>query len=126
MKYTIEKTEKYTKLYLGEEKLDTLKAPQLKSELVTLYQSGTVNLILNLSEVKYVDSSGLSAILVANRMSKEVGGCLVLVGVTEHVMKLVKISKLETVLTILNTEEEAVEAVFLAEIEKELGAEEED
>ncbi len=125
MKYSVDKTEKYTKLTLEEEKLDTLKAPKLKSELVTLYQSGTVNLILNLNQVKYVDSSGLSAVLVAHRMSKELKGCLILVGVSDHVMKLVKISKLENVLTILPTNEEAVDAVFLMEIEKDLENDEE-
>ncbi|WP_020527415.1 STAS domain-containing protein [Flexithrix dorotheae] len=124
MKYSIEKSEKYTKLLLNEEKLDTLKAPSLKSEIITLYQSGTINLILNLSNVKYVDSSGLSAVLVANRLSKEVGGYLVLVGVTDHVMKLVKISKLDHVLNILPTEEEAVDAIFLNEIEKDFNGEE--
>ncbi|MBX2841561.1 MAG: STAS domain-containing protein [Flammeovirgaceae bacterium] len=124
MKYSIEKSEKYTKLLLNEEKLDTLKAPSLKSEIITLYQSGTINLILNLSNVKYVDSSGLSAVLVANRLSKEVGGYLVLVGITDHVMKLVKISKLDHVLNILPTEEEAVDAIFLNEIEKDFNGEE--
>jgi anti-anti-sigma factor len=123
MKYAVEKAEKYTKLTLEEEKLDTLKAPQLKSEVITLYQSGTVNLILNLSTVKYVDSSGLSAVLVAHRMSKEIGGILIITGVSDHVMKLVRISKLENVLNIFNTNEEAVDAIFLNEIEKDLGEE---
>ncbi|MDW7694230.1 STAS domain-containing protein [Flammeovirgaceae bacterium SG7u.111] len=126
MKYSIEKSEKYTKFILDEEKLDTLKAPRLKSELVTLYQAGTTNMILSLANVKYVDSSGLSAILVANRMSNEVGGFLVLVGVSDHVMKLVKISKLDNVLNILPTEEEAVDAIFLNEIQKDLENEDED
>lgn len=126
MKYSIEKSEKYTKFILDEEKLDTLKAPRLKSELVTLYQAGTTNMILSLANVKYVDSSGLSAILVANRMSNEVGGFLVLVGVSDHVMKLVKISKLDSVLNILPTDEEAVDAIFLNEIQKDLESEDED
>ena len=125
MKYAVEKAEKYTKLTLEEEKLDTLKAPQLKSEVITLYQSGTVNLILNLSSVKYVDSSGLSAVLVAHRMSKDIGGVLILTGVNEHVFKLIRISKLENVLNIFQTDEEAVDAIFLNEIEKDLGEEEE-
>lgn len=121
MKYAVEKAEKYTKLTLEEEKLDTLKAPQLKSEVITLYQSGTENLILNLSSVKYVDSSGLSAVLVAHRMSKDIGGVLILTGVNEHVLKLIRISKLENVLNIFQTNEEAVDAIFLNEIEKDLG-----
>ncbi len=124
MKYSISKEEKYTLISLEEEKLDSLKAPRLKSELVTLFQAGTVNLILDLQHVKYVDSSGLSAILVANRLAKEVEGQFIMAGLGEHVMKLIKISKLESVLEILPTVEEAVDAVFLSEIEKDLGKEE--
>jgi len=124
MRYSIEKSEKYTKFSLDEDKLDTLIAPQLKSEFITLYQSGTTNLILDLSKTKYVDSSGLSALLTAHRQSNDVGGCLVLVGVNDHVMKLLKISKLDTVFESLPTVEEAVDAVFLHEIERDLKAEE--
>lgn len=124
MQYAVDKSERYTTITLQEEKLDTLIAPKLKSEFVTMFESGTLNLILNLHDVKYVDSSGLSAILVANRMAKEKNGCLVLIGVQDHVMKLISISKLDQVLTILPTKEEAVDTVFLNEIEKDLTSEE--
>ena len=126
MRYSIEKNEKYTKFSLNEEKLDTLIAPQLKSEFITLFQSGTVNLILDMSETKYVDSSGLSALLTAHRQTNEAKGCLVVVGINDHVDKLLKISKLDSVFNVLPTLEEAVDAVFLHEIEKDLKAEEGD
>ena len=125
MQYAVDKSERYTTLTLQEEKLDTLIAPKLKSEFVTMFQSGTANLILDLSTVKYVDSSGLSSILVANRMAKEENGCMVLIGIQDHVMKLIKISKLDQVLTILPTKEEAVDSVFLNEIEKDLSTDDE-
>ena len=56
-------------------------------------------------------------------MSKEINGQLVLIGVNEHVLKLIKISKLDNVLVILPTKEEAVDAIFLSEIEKDLDEE---
>ncbi len=120
MKYSIDKQEKYSILALDEEKLDTLIAPKLKSEFVTIFQSGTSNLILDMSKVKYVDSSGLSAILVANRLAGDEDGFLVLAGITAHVMKLITISKLDNVLNLLPTVKEAVDAIFLSEAEKEL------
>ncbi|MEH0156852.1 STAS domain-containing protein [Limibacter armeniacum] len=120
MKYSIDKAEKYTILTPEVEKLDSLKAPQLKTEFITLFQAGTQNLILDLSQVKYVDSSGLSAILVAKRLADESEGHFVLAGLNEHVEKLVKISKLESVLNILPTKQEAIDAIFLYEIEKDL------
>ncbi len=126
MKYNIEKSEKYTVFTLNEEKLDTLIAPKLKTEFITLFQSGTVNLILDLSAVKYVDSSGLSTLLVANRLAGEANGVLILIGVNEFVGRLINISKLDSVFNILLTREEAVDAVFLHEIEKDLQSEEEE
>jgi anti-sigma B factor antagonist len=120
MKFLLDKSDQYTVFTLEEDKLDTLVAPKLKSEFVTLFQSGTKNLILDLSKVRYVDSSGLSSILVANRLAGEVEGFLVLVGLNDHVVKLLTISKLDTVLNILPTKEEAVDAIFLSVIERDL------
>jgi anti-sigma B factor antagonist len=123
MKYTIEKTEKYTLLQLNEDKLNSTIAPDLKSELVKLNAEGVKSIILNLSEVKYADSSGLSSILVGNRLCENEGGIFVLAAVSDHVLKLVKISHLDTVLNLLPTVEEAVDAVFMNELEKNLRAE---
>ena len=120
MKYEIDKKDKYTLLKLNEEKLDTLVAPVLKSELITLFQSGTSNVIFDLSGVKYVDSSGLSSILVANRLAGEAEGSLVLAGISDHVMKLITISRLDSVLNILPTVDEAIDSVFMDELEKDL------
>jgi anti-sigma B factor antagonist len=120
MKYTIDKQEKYSMLRLHEEKLDSGVAPNLKSELITLHAEGVRNIILDLSEVKYTDSSGLSALLVGNRIVQEDGGIFILASLSEHTGKLIKISQLDSVLNILNTVEEAIDAVFMHEIEKDL------
>jgi anti-anti-sigma factor len=120
MKYTIDKQEKYSLLRLHEEKLDSSVAPNLKSELITLHAEGVRNIILDLSEVKYTDSSGLSALLVGNRIVQEEGGIFVLTCLSDHTMKLIKISQLDSVLNILPTVEEGVDTVFMHEIEKDL------
>ena len=93
---------------------------------MTLIISLKRNLILDLSDVKYVDSSGLSAILTANRLWKDYG-CFVLTGANHPaVKKLIEISRLESILTIIPTSEEAIEYVFMEDIEKELTAEADD
>lgn len=125
MKFTIDKTERYTIFKLDEENLNSILAPDLKSEFVLLSNEGVRNLILDLSDVKYVDSSGLSAILTANRLWKGYG-CFVLTGaVYPAVKKLIEISRLESILTIIPTVEESVDYVFMEDIEKELTAEDE-
>jgi len=119
MKYTADKKDKYVSLTLNEEKLDTTIAPELKSEFVTLQAEGFQHVIMNLKEVKYSDSSGLSALLVGNRLFGE-NGSFILCEVQEHVQKLINISQLDKVMDILPTEEEAVDAVFMNDIEKNL------
>jgi anti-sigma B factor antagonist len=120
MKYTIDKQEKYSLLRLHEEKLDSSVAPGLKSELITLHAEGVRNIVLDLAEVKYTDSSGLSALLVGNRIVQEEGGIFILTTLSDHTMKLIKISQLDSVLNILPKVEEAIDAVFMHEIEKDL------
>jgi anti-anti-sigma factor len=122
MKYSVDKKEQYTTFQLQEEKLDASIAPELKSELITLHAEGVQNLILNMEQVKYTDSSGLSALLVGNRIYREDGGTFVLCALNDHVTKLIKISQLDSVMTIMPTMEEAVDAVFLSEIEKDLNS----
>ncbi len=120
MKYSIDKTEQYSILKLLEEKLDSPLSPALKSEFVTLNAEGIKNIIIDLSEVKYVDSSGLSALLVGNRIYNEAGGIFILASLNDHVLKLIKISQLNNVLNLVPTVEEAIDAVFLKEIESDL------
>lgn len=120
MKYSVDKKERYTVFQIQEENVNSLVAPNLKSEFVILSNEGVNNLILDLSRVEYVDSSGLSAILTADRLWKQLGS-FILTGI-EHpnVKKLIEISRLDTVLTIIPTVEESIEYVFMEEIEKEL------
>jgi anti-anti-sigma factor len=125
MKYTIDKKENYTIITIDEKKLDTTIAPDLKSEFVKLNAEGISNLILDLNNVKYTDSSGLSSILIANRLCNSSNGLLILSGLQDHVMKLITISKLESVLNILPSVEEAIDRVFLHEIERDLTNKEE-
>lgn len=100
-----------TVIQILSDKLDTQLAPELKSELVLVSGKGEKNIILDLSPCKYCDSSGLSAILVANRLCKNAGGTFVLCGLNEAVDRLITISQLDTVLKIADTMEEAEEMI---------------
>ncbi|MFW5871693.1 MAG: STAS domain-containing protein [bacterium] len=103
MEFKIEKLEDYTLIQVLEEKLDTHIAPTLKSELVLIFGNGEKNIILDLSNCRYCDSSGLSAILVANRLCKNANGTFVLTGLNDAVERLITISQLDTVLNITNS-----------------------
>ncbi|MDB5273715.1 MAG: spoIIA [Chitinophagaceae bacterium] len=120
MKYTLEKNDKYTLFQLHEEKLTSLVAPDLKTELVKLNAEGTSNIILDLGDVKYTDSSGLSSILVGNRVCQNDNGTFVLTRLSDHVNKLIQISQLDTILNITPTVEEAIDLVFMNSLENDL------
>lgn len=126
MKFSIDKQEKHLIFKLDEEKLDSTLAPDIKSEFVTLNAEGQGNIVFDLTSTKYIDSSGLSAILVANRLCDNLNGKLVLAGVNEHVMKLFKISQLDSVIAMLPTVEEAIDRIFMDQIEQELKGDSQD
>lgn len=124
MKFILDKQETYTTFTLDEEKLNSLNAPNLKSEFIFLRNENVKNLIFDLSNVKYVDSSGLSSILTANRLWKGYGS-FVITGVDHApVKKLIEISRLESILTIIPTLEECKEYVMMEEMERQLMEEE--
>ena len=95
MNLTIDKQEKYALVSIKESKLTSLVAPDLKAEIVMLNHDGFKNMIFDLNEVQYCDSSGLSAILVAYRACRDNNGAFVLAGVQDHVRKLISISQLD-------------------------------
>jgi len=119
MKYTVDKKEQYVIFTLQEERLDSSVSPNLKSELLTVHAEGYRNLIMDMSQVKYTDSSGLSALLVGNRAFNESGGIFIIASPQEHVSKLIKISMLDKVLNVVDSHEAAAEAIFIHEIESE-------
>ena len=107
MDFNIENRNNSTLIQVQAEKLDTHIAPALKSELVLISGKGEKNIILDLNKCQYCDSSGLSAILVANRLCKNAGGTFVLCGLNDAVERLITISQLDTVLNITSTVKEA-------------------
>jgi len=107
-------------LKLNETKLNSIVSPQLKSELILINTEGQRNIIFDLSLVKFADSSGLSSLLVGHRLCKNASGTFILTGLNDAVARLITISQLDNVLSIVPTPEEAIDLVFMEEIEKEL------
>jgi anti-anti-sigma factor len=90
------------------EKLDSTNAPELKSVFTFINKNGVNKIIFDLSQTKYCDSSGLSAILVANRLCKDTNGEFVLAGLQSSVRKMIEIAQLDKVLVIVENKEAAL------------------
>jgi anti-anti-sigma factor len=87
-------------LKLKEKKLDSTVSPQLKGEFLILCKPKIETLVVDLADVDFCDSSGLSALLIADRKMKEHGGKVRLQNVNKKVSTLIKISMLDRVFEI--------------------------
>ena len=107
MAFEIQKNGKFTLVKVNSDRLDTNNAPDLKSKLVVISNEGEKNIILDLNSCNYCDSSGLRAVLVANRLCEDSIGTFILCGLQPDVENLVNISMLHTVLLVTKTAKEA-------------------
>ncbi len=126
MRYSVDKQEKLAIFSLHDENLNSLLAPSLKAQFSFMCDEGIQNLIVDMNDVKYVDSSGLSAILRGHQLWNESGGCFILANLhNAYVKKLIEIAKLDSFLNIIPTIEESKEYILMEEIERELNGDEE-
>lgn len=111
MKYVVDKRDSYVIIEPAVEKLMSSNSPKLKTEITLISTEGYNKLILDLNQVTFVDSSGLSSILLANRICKENGGALALCNLNLSAQKLITISQLDDVLNTFTSLEEAVKFI---------------
>lgn len=103
MKFEVTKNTVHTVIKLRERKLDVSVSPELKGEFILLCRPTLKSLVVDLTDVEFCDSSGLSALLIAERQMRGHGGKVSLVGVHKKVMALLKISQLDRVFQIFDS-----------------------
>lgn len=114
MNFTIEQDERGTIFRPKEARLDSLVASELKAEFLILAQPDVEKLIIDLSDVEYIDSAGLSALLLARRQMSAHESDVRLVGVRPEVRSLLSLTQLDRVFGIYETTEEALNAPQLS------------
>lgn len=112
MNLTIKKELNYSYIQVTNQRLDSFISPELKAELVMLVNKGENKIILDLKDCVYSDSSGLSSILVGNRLCEDSQGTFVICNLSEGVEKLVRLAMLDTILNIASDQEEAKKMVL--------------
>jgi len=80
----------------------------LKDKVQSLIQQGSKNILLDLSGVSYVDSTGLGELVQAYATTKNRGGALKLLSVTKRLEDLLIVTKLLTVFDTLDAEADAL------------------
>ncbi len=93
------------------DKLNAALAPELKSHFIAINKDNVNRIVLDMSDTNYCDSSGLSAILTANRLCKDSSGKFIMCGIQPTVKKMIEIAQLDRVLFIEDTLPDALAAV---------------
>jgi anti-sigma B factor antagonist len=86
-------------------------ASALNNKLHELQAAGKTTIVLNLSNVQFINSSGLGILIGGASMLKSAGGALKLAGASEKILAIIKITKLEKVFETYSTVSDAVASV---------------
>ena len=108
MNITLDNKDGSTVVRFHEERLDAHNSKELKDYLLELLDNGAKNLILDLSEVRFVDSSGLGALLSGHKNAGLRDVRFALAGVQSRVQSMFELTRLTRVFDIYPGVEDAL------------------
>jgi anti-sigma B factor antagonist len=95
---------------LHNNRLDASEAEDFKTTMAQYLSQGKPSLVLNMSAVDFVDSSGLGALVAVFKALGEEGQ-LAVCGVQESVLRMLKLTRMNKVFRIFSEEKEAIAAL---------------
>ncbi len=90
--------------------IDLSSAPDFRRRLGQLQSSKPLRLLIDLSDVPYMDSSGVATLVEAMQISRKQGGRLVLFGLQERVRSIFEIARLDSIFLIRDSRDSALSA----------------
>ena len=100
MKLNLEKLTACTVLYIQEERIDAHNSGELKEAILHLIEQGETNIIVQLEQVKFIDSSGLGALLSGHKNATAKSGKLAFVNMQLQVLSMFELTRLDRVFEI--------------------------
>jgi anti-sigma B factor antagonist len=97
-----------------EGEIDVYTSIKLKQDITAILERGAKYVVLNLSKVEYLDSTGLGVLIGTLKKLRESGGNLVIVGPAMRIMRIFEITGLYKIFSIYPTEEEAADKEGIA------------
>ena len=91
-----------------EERLDAHNSSELKTQMLTLFDEGKNNLVIDLQDVRFVDSSGLGSLVSGFKNASARNGNLKLSGLQPQVKSMFELTRLHRVFEIFPGAEEAL------------------
>lgn len=98
------------KIEVQEERMDAHNSGDLKEQMLQLFDDGKCNLVIDLSEVRFVDSSGLGALVSGFKNASAREGSLKLCCLQPQVRSMFELTRLHRVFEIYATIDEALES----------------
>jgi anti-sigma B factor antagonist len=83
----------------GEGRLNMVSAPRLREAVAQAVASGRPRVVVDLSAVDFMDSSGLGALVGCLKTTRQAGGDLRIAAPSEQVTMVLKLSNLDRILT---------------------------
>jgi anti-sigma B factor antagonist len=105
--FQIKKEEELVLIHLSGNLISKHQIEDLQNELDFYFSEGDTKIVLDLSEMKYMNSTGLSILINIFTQVRNRGGEVVLVNIPEKINKLLLITKLNSIFNIENTLEDA-------------------
>lgn len=87
--------------------VDVYTAPKLKEHLVSAIEDGCSNVIIDMNQVSFIDSSGLGVLVSALRRARERDGAVRIVCDRDNILKIFRITGLDKVFPIFANVDEA-------------------
>ncbi len=84
----------------------------VREKINALVAAGHINIILDLTHVEYVDSTGLGTLVICFTSLKKQGGALKLVNPNKRNVELLLLTKLHTIFQVFNEVQDAVNSFF--------------
>jgi len=91
--------------------VDLYTAPELKQELHRLVAEGATRVVIDMTQTTFIDSTTLGVLLSVVKRVRPEGGAVVLVCPDRNVRRIFEITLLDRVFPIVDTREEAFEAI---------------
>jgi len=110
MQLNITEQDDVVKIEIQEERMDAHNSGDLKEQMLQLFDDGKCNLIIDLAEVRFVDSSGLGALVSGFKNSSARKGSLKLCSLQPQVRSMFELTRLHRVFEIFASVEEALES----------------
>ncbi len=89
-------------------RMDALTSVEFEKKLSELIAAGESRFIINLSQLDFISSAGLSSILKIAKQLKKTNGKMLFAGLQDTIKDVFKISGFVTIFKIYETEEEAL------------------